>query len=254
MAGRLRRATLTPNSSGSSARVGELAEMSINGFKAAVQSSSDGAAQDLICKKGFAVSALSRGYDHKDAFEPAQAATVPPSDADEFGAWLKYEGSAPIPAAEANAVSEEELPTSWYKYETKPIASLTASELRRAKAFPHLNGTTEAVHADAAAPIAPPSAVETTPAEEPSQGARGGREDTGTGTETETGTKAETFDLLKFPAVQPDAVVDSAVVVAESAEPGDAATEGSSAEPSAEAHGPAEHEPAPTSAAAVFAP
>ena len=170
--------------------------MSINGFKAAVQSSSDGAAQDLICKKGFAVSALSRGYDHKDAFEPAQAATVPPSDADEFGAWLKYEGSAPIPAARANAVSEEELPTSWYKYETKPIASLTASELRRAKAFPHLNGTTEAVHADAAAPIAPPSAVETTPAEEPSQGARGGREDPGTGTETETGTKAETFDLL----------------------------------------------------------
>ncbi len=154
MAGRLRRATLTPITSGSSARVGELAEMSINGFKRAEQSSNDdSAAQDLMCKKGFAVSARSRGYDHKDAFEPAQGATAPPSDADEFGAWLKYEGSAPIPAAQANAVSEEELPTSWYKYETKPIASLTASDLRRPKAFPHLNGTTEAVHADAAAPI-----------------------------------------------------------------------------------------------------
>src|SRR6266568_4034183 len=201
MAGRLRRATLTPITSGSSARVGELAEMSINGFKRAEQSSNDdSAAQDLMCKKGFAVSARSRGYDHKDAFEPAQGATAPPSDADEFGAWLKYEGSAPVPAAQAKAISEEELPTSWFKYETKPIASLTAAELRRAKAFQRLNETTEAAHADAAASIAPPSAVETTPAEDPSQGALGGREDTVT--ETESGTKAETFDPLKLPALQ----------------------------------------------------
>src|ERR1041385_6523652 len=118
MAGRLRRATLTPIASSPSARVGELAEMSINGFKPAVRSANDdGAVQDLICKKGFAVSVRSRGYDHKDAFEPAQGATAPPSDADELGAWLKYEGSAPIPAAQAKAVTEEELPTSWYKYE-----------------------------------------------------------------------------------------------------------------------------------------
>src|SRR5438876_10948646 len=226
MAGRLRRATLTPITSGPSARVGELAEMSINGFKRAAQSSNDdSAAQDLICKKGFAASARSRGYDHKDAFEPAQGATAPPSDADEFGAWLKYEGSAPVPAAQAKAVSEEELPTSWYKYETKPIASLTAAELRRAKTFLRPNETTAAAHADTAAPIAPPTAVETAPAEEPSQGALGGREDTGTG--TETGTKAETFDPLKPPVVQAETVVDSAVVVPESAEAGDATSQDS---------------------------
>src|SRR6266568_5166390 len=204
MAGRLRRATLTPITSGSSARVGELAEMSINGFKRAEQSSNDdSAAQDLMCKKGFAVSARSRGYDHKDAFEPAQGATAPPSDADEFGAWLKYEGSAPVPAAQAKAISEEELPTSWFKYETKAIASLTAAELRRAKDFQRLN---------------------------------------------------ETTDPLKLPALQAETVIGGAVVVAESAEPGDPTSQDSLAEPSVEAHGPAEHEPEPTTAAAVFAP
>ena len=227
--------------------------MSINGFKRAVQSSNDdSAAQDLICKKGFAVSARSRGYDHKDAFEPAQGATAPPSDADELGAWLKYEGSAPVPAAQAKAVSEEELPTSWYKYETKPIASLTAAELRRTKVLLHPNETTAAAYADTTAQIAPPTAVETAPAEEQFQGALGDREDTGYGTETEA--KAETFDPLKLPAVQAETVVDGAIVMSENAEPGDATTQDSSAEPSAEAHEPAEHDSEPTTAAAVFAP
>lgn len=93
------------------------------------------ATSDLLAKKGKATATRSRSYDHKDMFEPALGATAPPSDADEFGSWLKYEGSSPVPTAQTKAVSDEDLPTSWFKYEIKPVASLLgATEKLRSKA------------------------------------------------------------------------------------------------------------------------
>jgi hypothetical protein len=82
---------------------------------------------DLLYQKGKATAKSWRGYDHKDTFEPPQAAIAPPSDADESGSWNKYDGPVPVSANQAKAVITEELPTSWYKYDTKPLASLVDS-------------------------------------------------------------------------------------------------------------------------------
>jgi hypothetical protein len=82
------------------------------------------ASSDLLYSKGTAATTRWRSYDHKDNFEPAQAATAPPSDADTFGSWLKYDGSLPVSADQAKLLNDDERPTSWFKYETKPVASL----------------------------------------------------------------------------------------------------------------------------------
>ncbi|HXP72998.1 MAG TPA: hypothetical protein VN823_02550 [Stellaceae bacterium] len=110
----------------------------------------------LLCSKGKAAATRSRSYDHKDAFEPAQGATAPPSDADVLGSWLKYEGSLPVPADQAKAVSDEDLPTSWYKYETKPVASLLGStEKARPKASIYLSDTAHSPAAARPNPLTP---------------------------------------------------------------------------------------------------
>ncbi|HKX08463.1 MAG TPA: hypothetical protein VJN67_09735, partial [Stellaceae bacterium] len=115
----------------------------------------------LLCRKGQASASRWRSYDHKDAFEPAQAATAPPSDAEEMGSWQKYDSAPPAPKDQVKTVSDDEQPTSWFKYETKPIASLLDSiESRRAKLRVAL--------AESAAPAPPavpaaPALVETAP-------------------------------------------------------------------------------------------
>ena len=114
------------------------------------------APSDLLCTKGAATTTRSRSYDHKDAFEPAQGATAPPSDADEFGSWLKYEGSLAVPADQKIALNDDERPTSWFKYETKPLASLLdPRETPRQKPLIHLSG------AEPSAPKAPTDAATT---------------------------------------------------------------------------------------------
>lgn len=116
-------------------------------------SSADDAA-DLLCRKGSASVSRWRSYDHKDTFEPAQAATAPPSDADELGSWQKYDGAPPASKNPAKTVSDDEQPTSWFKYETKPVASLLGSiENRRAKL--QLTSVESAAPAPPAVPAAP---------------------------------------------------------------------------------------------------
>lgn len=106
----------------------------------------------LLYRKGQASASRWRSYDHKDAFEPAQAATAPPSDAEEMGSWQKYDGA--LPARKSSAKNDDEQPTSWFKYETKPIASLLGSiENRRTKS--------QIARAENAAPA--PPAVPVTP-------------------------------------------------------------------------------------------
>ncbi|HKF70452.1 MAG TPA: hypothetical protein VKB68_01780 [Stellaceae bacterium] len=131
MPGHLRRRTLVPDSA-SAVQAAPAAE-----FDAIPSLSADllarhhvvapAAGGGLLCAKGSAAVSRWRSYDHKEVFEPAQAAFAPPSDADEMGSWLKYEGPAAAPADRAKAVVDEEHPTAWFKYETKPAASLLGS-------------------------------------------------------------------------------------------------------------------------------
>ena len=129
MANRLRRATLTlsPAQPAPAAPVGEPEAIPVLGANLLARSAGSRAiddSSDVLCRKGTATSSRWRGYDHKDAFEPAQQPTAPPSDADVMGSWVKYDGSAPVTTPLDQAVRDEELPTSWTKYDEKPLASL----------------------------------------------------------------------------------------------------------------------------------
>ena len=158
---RLRRASLLPATAGTLAvaPVGEpyaFASLSPDLLLRVARDTGRGDdAGGLLCRKGQASASRWRSYDHKDVFEPAQAATAPPSDAEEMGSWQKYDSAPPAPKDQVKTVSDEEQPTSWFKYETKPIASLLGSmESRRAKS--------QVALAESAAPA--PPAVFTAPA------------------------------------------------------------------------------------------
>jgi len=146
MASRLRRANLVlhPAKPAPAAPVGELEAIPALGAnllaRSANQRANDAveAPADILFRKGTATTSRWRSYDHKDAFEPAQAPTAPPSDADVMGSWLKYDGSAPVVTPLDQAVRDEELPTSWTKYDDKPpLASLleTRERLRKAPIY-----------------------------------------------------------------------------------------------------------------------
>ena len=130
-----------------------------------------GEAGDILFRKGSATATRWRSYDHKDVFEPPQRAIVPPTDAEELGSWQKYEGSGPLPASQARTVRDDEHPTSWSKYETKPLASLLGStEGPRSKALiqpaeSELSGATPTPPPTVAQPVAPEQtvAIEGTP-------------------------------------------------------------------------------------------
>jgi hypothetical protein len=142
MASPLRRATLVlpPAKPAPAAPVGELEAIPALGAnllaRSANQHANDAveAPTDILFRKGTATTSRWRSYDHKEAFEPAQEPTAPPSDADVMGSWLKYDGSVPVVTPLDQAVRDEELPTSWTKYDDKPpLASLLESRERLRK-------------------------------------------------------------------------------------------------------------------------
>jgi len=150
--------------SAAAAPVGELDSIPILARNLAEQIADDdapGGSSDLLCSKGAAVATRGRSYDHKDAFEPAQGATAPPSDIDVFGSWLKYEGSLPVPTDHAQAVLDEERPTSWSKYEAKPMASLLES-IEKPRSKPRVLQL-ESAQAAAFAPSKSPAVSEAAP-------------------------------------------------------------------------------------------
>jgi hypothetical protein len=160
MGGRLKPASSMPDDAGAAPvpPVGELAAIPALASSLLARPASKRALDEssgLLFAKGTASTSRWRSYDHKDVFEPAQRAVAPPSDADLAGAWLKYDGAV----APAATVSEEELPTSWYKYETKPLASLLETTGRpRSKAPIYLAETAPPALDQPAQPETPPAA------------------------------------------------------------------------------------------------
>ena len=179
MASPLRRATLVlhPAKPAPAAPVGELEAIPALGAnllaRSANQRANDAveAPTDILFRKGTASTSRWRSYDHKEAFEPAQEPTAPPSDADVMGSWLKYDGSVPVVTPLDQAVRDEELPTSWTKYDDKPpLASLLESRERLRKSPIYVAEAAPPAaeqHAQPAIPAAPTSLARAKPQPEP---------------------------------------------------------------------------------------